>query len=104
MTDIPEMYLAEAVRRLNAACIDDPWSRKDSITKVLARTLQELGWKPPIDEARMAKARKVAAAVLEASGYAILARAVSRVVDMQPQECSDAILAIQAAYDALGED
>ncbi len=110
MTDIPEMYLAEAVRRLNAEYAAQGlaqtlvWNSRTPATHALALTLQELGWTPPIDEARMAKARKVAAAVLEASGYAILGRAVSRVVDMQPQECSDAILAIQAAYDALGED
>jgi hypothetical protein len=106
MTDIPEMYLAEAVRRANARAVtSDVWTlesaRISAAMQAFARALQELGWTPPIDEARMAKARKVAAAVLvaaemDASAGCVLAgtEVIGGVADA----------AIQAAYDALGED
>jgi len=97
--DIPEMYLAEALRRFNAAINKPSWTAHDYSNNIVvahAATLQELGWTPPIDEARMAKARKVAAAVLiEAAhcGWAIKAE-----LDAPNART------IQAAYDALGED
>lgn len=87
MTDIPEMYLAEAVRRLNAEADTVPYNDQDYYLpsiKAFARTLQELGWTPPIDEARMAKAR----ATYKASQDALLTRG-------DP---------VRAIYDALGED
>ncbi|RPI59350.1 MAG: hypothetical protein EHM48_09015, partial [Planctomycetaceae bacterium] len=68
MTDIPQMYLDEAIRRLENDCPYLSWDGSVAVP-VLAHTLQELGWKPPIDEARMAKARKVAAAVFKAAGF-----------------------------------
>ena len=87
MTEIPEMYLAEARRRA------PQFSFVGQVVQILARTLQELGWTPPIDEARMAKARKVTAAVFEATDMDGAARGVLTV-----------LRAFQAAYDALGED
>lgn len=105
MTHIPEMYLAEAVRRLNAEWGHPGYYKLDKAhfreVRVLARTLQELGWTPPIDEARMAKARKVAAAVLEGWGVPKTAEYIRN--DSGHMENAD-YAAIQAAYDALGED
>jgi hypothetical protein len=83
MTDIPEMYLAEAVRRLNASGYY--YDRVDHAPIVFARALQELGWTPPIDEARMAKAEKVVSAI-------------GRLI------CPTRSASVKAAYDALGED
>ena len=62
MTDntdsIPQEYLDEAVRRLNDRL--KGWFKADDLaTKVLARTLQELGWKPPIDP-MLVRARELA--------------------------------------------
>ncbi len=107
MTDIPEMYLAEAVRRLNAEYAAQGlaqtlvWNSRTPATHALALTLQELGWTPPIDEARMAKARKVAAALAGAWGFSGSKRAFlepARILNADDRE------ALQAAYDALGED
>jgi hypothetical protein len=97
MNDIPEMYLAEAVRRLNAAG-KGIWTKNDythCYVITLARTLQELGWTPPVDEARMAKARKALGAAFDALGQRDAAYAV---------RVQDDHIGVQAAYDALGED
>lgn len=47
MTDIPKAYLDEAVRRLNATGY--VYSAAHHVVQVLARTLKELGWQPPVD-------------------------------------------------------
>ncbi len=102
MTDIPEMYLAEAAKR----CGFDSWrdllnaasSTAIHCAEVLARTLQELGWKPPIDEARMAKARKVAMSFLRAAGAM---HSASSIAGGNPTDWAGDC--VQAAYDALGE-
>jgi hypothetical protein len=93
MTDIPEMYLTEAVRRLKQ------FHPKSDAVKTLAATLQELGWTPPIDEARMAKARKVAAAVARQLDHSVVSKTIIR-----GGKSIYATDAIEAAYDALGED
>lgn len=97
MNDIPEMYLAEAVRRLDSN-LDSKW-RGTTAAYTLASTLQELGWTPPIDEARMAKARKVTAAVFRGVSFTNGADRIE-----QYSEFDEELAAIQAAYDALGED
>jgi len=84
MTDIPEMYLAEAVRRLNAEYTAQGlaqtlvWNSRTPATHALALTLQELGWTPPIDEARMDKARKVIGVVLVKLGCSPLSYAIGK--------------------------
>lgn len=103
---IEEMYLAEAVRRTDVIRLQDSARlplrvdecRDLSAFKAHARTLKELGWKPPIDEARMAKARKVAVAVKYAEGQHYTAAAIER------GDHSYGFSIIQAVYDALGED
>ena len=97
MTDIPKMYLAEAVRRLNSAGAD--WQKSGYVARTFAATLQELGWTPPIDEARMAKARKVAAAVARVLDRELVAEAI-----LCNHESHISKKALKAAYDALGED
>lgn len=101
MTDIPEMYLFEAVRRFKENMPGHCWGYSDNEIQVLARTLQELGWTPPIDEARMAKARKVAAAVC----VAVSEIGVSNALESGSENrIMYGRAALQAAYDALGED
>lgn len=99
MTDIPEMYLAEAVRRLNLEFGKNHYTPDDTPlreVRVLADTLQELGWKPPVDEARMVKARKAAAAVFEAANMPERAAECRSGVTTPPRS-------VWAVYDALGE-
>lgn len=63
MSDIPQMYLDEAIRRLNNGVGLDVWARdlNDNPTlRTLARTLQELGWQPPVDP-MLVRAREIAA-------------------------------------------
>jgi len=100
MTDIPEVYFAEALRRLNDRQLQC-FNRKNHSSQILASTLQELGWTPPIDEARMAKARKVAAAVMEATLCPSHADDIRKNKE-HPDSYGE--FAIQAAYKALGED
>ena len=104
MTDnIEEIYLTEAVRRFNSKHPQGCWTKADynnPYVVVLGGALKELGWKPPIDQARMDKARKVAAAVLAAAGFpssALLIRDGREVSEKYTGR------ALQAAYDALGE-
>ena len=101
MTDtIPEMYLAEAVRRLNENDMYVCYLPSDHTAKVVARTLKELGWTLPIDEQRMAKARKVAAAVCEA----VSMTGIAADIRTDNPAAFYRLPAIQAAYNALGED
>ncbi len=100
MTNIPEVYLAEAMRRLNTRGLDG-YSKFDHSSRILASTLQELGWTPPVDAVRMAKARKVAAAVL---GTTFLNANAEAIQEHREQPNSYGELAIQAAYKALEED
>ena len=89
MANIPEKYRTEAARRLREEVgrrdyyILDPSQR---VINAIARTLQELGWTPPIDEARTAKARKVAGALFMVPPSLVTEKHA------------------KTAYDALGED
>jgi hypothetical protein len=62
VTDIPQVYLDEANRLWN-----DPRNDNLSPKELLARTLQELGWEPPVDP-KLVRARKIAAKYLAANG------------------------------------
>lgn len=63
--DIPQEYLDEAVRRLNA--FSHGYSAEGISAQVLARTLRELGWKPPVDPV-LKRAREIVAQVWNANG------------------------------------
>lgn len=99
--DIPETYLNEALQQVEAFFAamysgQPGYFDFNSFTvRVVARTLQKLGWTPPIDEARMAKARKVAAAVAFELGEYAIAKNI---------RCGLPSASAQAAYGALGED
>lgn len=59
MTDpIPQAYLDEAVRRTVEGGYTSV-SKNNAYVKLLARTLQELGWQPPVDP-MLVRAREIA--------------------------------------------
>jgi len=100
--DIPEMYLAEAKRRLNTEKLGSAlnWAASGIAVMALSRTLQELGWTPPIDEARMAKARKVLVAVREINREYDSAQRIRHNQELWAKDEA----AVKAAYDALGDE
>jgi len=90
MTDIPQVYLDEANRLWN-----DPRNDNLSPKELLARTLQELGWKPPVDP-KLVRAREIAARQLNIIGCDITASSILHAAqDNNP--------AVQAALIALTE-
>jgi hypothetical protein len=103
--DIPQVYLDEAVQRLNferakafGGEVIKFWSSDDYNVQVLALTLQELGWEPPVDP-KEALARKVAAAVCEVMSRPVMARFIREGRGSSPIEKS----VVQAALIALTE-
>ena len=92
MTDpIPQAYLIEAVRRLNDANCAISFSTETQTVRVLARTLQELGWEPPVDPVEQ-RAKEICARL---SGWHI-----DRCEDMAPKVYQAALIALR---DGLGK-
>lgn len=94
VTDIPKVYLDEAERRYRHGP-DGYYYAGNWSLKVLARTLQELGWQPPVDP-MLVRAREIAARAYDSQGWGIMATEVRD----GDADCSPAV---QAALIALRE-
>ena len=76
MTDIPQKYIDEAIRRMNeeretrgfAPGHYDQNNHTATAIVTLARTLQEFGWEPSVDPL-LPRAREIAACAYEEKGW-----------------------------------
>lgn len=102
MSDIPQVYLDEAIRRLNNGAGLDVWGRglNDHPTlRTFARTLQELGWQPPVDP-MLVRARGIVANFYHQNKAPYAAK---RVLDGERDDQDEVRIALIALREGMGE-
>lgn len=99
MSDIPQMYLDEAVRRCNQGHYSGGYVETDWTVIVLARTLQELGWQPPVDP-MLVRARKIVANFYHRNNCPLAAK---RVFDGERDDQDEVRIALIALREGMDE-